>query len=171
MSFLLVKKVTLLPIISQKLSSWICVLGVGGCGLVLCRRVHTHLWKVSTYTVGWAPEKPCWWTCSSISCKFDLPIQYFIGSSCRDVTQHSRWLEGELLWHYSDHFRLTFLFFTLECWCVLHDRPRNWRKKRIHFHDFMLNVHSRLQVRIYVCSCCCFFWTFNHVWHLNPVKF
>lgn len=25
-------------------------------------------------------------------------------------------------------------------------RPSNWRKKRIHFHDFMLNVHSRLQV-------------------------
>ncbi|RWV78301.1 hypothetical protein GW17_00060749 [Ensete ventricosum] len=25
--------------------------------------------------------------------------------------------------------------------------PSNWRKKRIHFHDFMLNVHSRLQVR------------------------
>ncbi|KAH9680528.1 hypothetical protein KPL71_023685 [Citrus sinensis] len=24
-------------------------------------------------------------------------------------------------------------------------RPCNWRKKRIHFHDFMLNVHSRLQ--------------------------
>uniref|UniRef100_A0A0E0EJN9 AAA+ ATPase domain-containing protein n=1 Tax=Oryza meridionalis TaxID=40149 RepID=A0A0E0EJN9_9ORYZ len=24
--------------------------------------------------------------------------------------------------------------------------PANWRKKRIHFHDFMLNVHSRLQV-------------------------
>ncbi|XP_022681143.1 AFG1-like ATPase isoform X1 [Setaria italica] len=24
--------------------------------------------------------------------------------------------------------------------------PSNWRKKRIHFHDFMLNVHSRLQV-------------------------
>ncbi|XP_073044993.1 uncharacterized protein [Primulina eburnea] len=24
--------------------------------------------------------------------------------------------------------------------------PYNWRKKRIHFHDFMLNVHSRLQV-------------------------
>ncbi|KAJ4833114.1 hypothetical protein Tsubulata_006216 [Turnera subulata] len=23
--------------------------------------------------------------------------------------------------------------------------PQNWRKKRIHFHDFMLNVHSRLQ--------------------------
>lgn len=23
--------------------------------------------------------------------------------------------------------------------------PENWRKKRIHFHDFMLNVHSRLQ--------------------------
>uniref|UniRef100_A0A1D1XSF3 Lactation elevated protein 1 n=2 Tax=Anthurium amnicola TaxID=1678845 RepID=A0A1D1XSF3_9ARAE len=23
--------------------------------------------------------------------------------------------------------------------------PANWRKKRIHFHDFMLNVHSRLQ--------------------------
>ncbi|GFP85474.1 lactation elevated protein 1 [Phtheirospermum japonicum] len=23
--------------------------------------------------------------------------------------------------------------------------PYNWRKKRIHFHDFMLNVHSRLQ--------------------------
>ncbi|KAJ6435573.1 hypothetical protein OIU84_000720 [Salix udensis] len=23
--------------------------------------------------------------------------------------------------------------------------PVNWRKKRIHFHDFMLNVHSRLQ--------------------------
>ncbi|KAI3444077.1 hypothetical protein Pfo_000742 [Paulownia fortunei] len=23
--------------------------------------------------------------------------------------------------------------------------PCNWRKKRIHFHDFMLNVHSRLQ--------------------------
>jgi predicted ATPase len=23
--------------------------------------------------------------------------------------------------------------------------PDNWRKKRIHFHDFMLNVHSRLQ--------------------------
>lgn len=23
--------------------------------------------------------------------------------------------------------------------------PSNWRKKRIHFHDFMLNVHSRLQ--------------------------
>lgn len=23
--------------------------------------------------------------------------------------------------------------------------PHNWRKKRIHFHDFMLNVHSRLQ--------------------------
>lgn len=23
--------------------------------------------------------------------------------------------------------------------------PGNWRKKRIHFHDFMLNVHSRLQ--------------------------
>ncbi|RRT68045.1 hypothetical protein B296_00036855, partial [Ensete ventricosum] len=26
--------------------------------------------------------------------------------------------------------------------------PSNWRKKRIHFHDFMLNVHSRLQVRV-----------------------
>ncbi|XP_020402948.1 uncharacterized protein [Zea mays] len=25
-------------------------------------------------------------------------------------------------------------------------RPFNWRKKRIHFHDFMLNVHSRLQM-------------------------
>lgn len=25
-------------------------------------------------------------------------------------------------------------------------RPASWRKKRIHFHDFMLNVHSRLQV-------------------------
>ncbi|KAF3792181.1 Lactation elevated protein 1 [Nymphaea thermarum] len=25
--------------------------------------------------------------------------------------------------------------------------PSDWRKKRIHFHDFMLNVHSRLQVR------------------------
>ncbi|BAF23315.1 Os08g0265500, partial [Oryza sativa Japonica Group] len=25
-------------------------------------------------------------------------------------------------------------------------RPANWRKKRIHFHDFMLNVHSRLQM-------------------------
>lgn len=25
-------------------------------------------------------------------------------------------------------------------------RPSNWRKKRIHFHDFMLNVQSRLQV-------------------------
>ncbi|KAF4369360.1 hypothetical protein F8388_019585 [Cannabis sativa] len=25
--------------------------------------------------------------------------------------------------------------------------PCNWRKKQIHFHDFMLNVHSRLQVR------------------------
>ncbi|KQJ95827.1 AFG1-like ATPase [Brachypodium distachyon] len=24
--------------------------------------------------------------------------------------------------------------------------PANWRKKRIHFHDFMLNVHSRLQM-------------------------
>ncbi|XP_058113952.1 uncharacterized protein LOC131256885 isoform X2 [Magnolia sinica] len=24
--------------------------------------------------------------------------------------------------------------------------PSNWRKKRIHFHDFMLGVHSRLQV-------------------------
>lgn len=24
--------------------------------------------------------------------------------------------------------------------------PCNWRKKRIHFHDFMLNVHSRLQM-------------------------
>ncbi|KAJ8492845.1 hypothetical protein OPV22_014566 [Ensete ventricosum] len=24
--------------------------------------------------------------------------------------------------------------------------PSNWRKKRIHFHDFMLNVHSRLQM-------------------------
>ncbi|KAH9806203.1 AFG1-like ATPase family protein [Citrus sinensis] len=24
-------------------------------------------------------------------------------------------------------------------------RPCNWRRKRIHFHDFMLNVHSRLQ--------------------------
>ncbi|KAL1548913.1 peroxisome-assembly ATPase [Salvia divinorum] len=23
--------------------------------------------------------------------------------------------------------------------------PRNWRKRRIHFHDFMLNVHARLQ--------------------------
>ncbi|KAI3446695.1 hypothetical protein Pfo_003360 [Paulownia fortunei] len=23
--------------------------------------------------------------------------------------------------------------------------PYNWRKKRVHFHDFMLNVHSRLQ--------------------------
>ncbi|KAF4356534.1 hypothetical protein F8388_010794 [Cannabis sativa] len=23
--------------------------------------------------------------------------------------------------------------------------PCNWRKKHIHFHDFMLNVHSRLQ--------------------------
>ena len=29
----------------------------------------------------------------------------------------------------------------------LHDRPETWRKKRTHFHDFMLNVHSRLQVR------------------------
>jgi predicted ATPase len=25
-------------------------------------------------------------------------------------------------------------------------RPSNWRKRRIHFHDFMLNVHSRLQM-------------------------
>ncbi|WOL13498.1 lactation elevated protein 1-like [Canna indica] len=24
--------------------------------------------------------------------------------------------------------------------------PSNWRKKRIHFHDFMLNIHSRLQM-------------------------
>ncbi|KAJ4778758.1 Lactation elevated protein 1 [Rhynchospora pubera] len=24
--------------------------------------------------------------------------------------------------------------------------PSNWRRKRIHFHDFMLNVHSRLQM-------------------------
>jgi protein AFG1 len=24
--------------------------------------------------------------------------------------------------------------------------PSNWRKRRIHFHDFMLNVHSRLQM-------------------------
>ncbi|KAJ6837261.1 lactation elevated protein 1-like [Iris pallida] len=24
--------------------------------------------------------------------------------------------------------------------------PSNWRKKRIHFHDFMLSVHSRLQM-------------------------
>lgn len=27
-------------------------------------------------------------------------------------------------------------------------RPSNWRKKRIHFHDFMLNVHSLLQVSL-----------------------
>ncbi|XP_021854159.1 uncharacterized protein [Spinacia oleracea] len=26
-----------------------------------------------------------------------------------------------------------------------HQLPCNWRKRRIHFHDFMLNVHSRLQ--------------------------
>jgi len=26
-----------------------------------------------------------------------------------------------------------------------HQLPSTWRKKRIHFHDFMLNVHSRLQ--------------------------
>ncbi|KAE9602370.1 hypothetical protein Lal_00049872 [Lupinus albus] len=26
-----------------------------------------------------------------------------------------------------------------------HQLPSNWRKKRIHFHDFMLNVHSLLQ--------------------------
>ncbi|KAG9128765.1 hypothetical protein Leryth_026035 [Lithospermum erythrorhizon] len=26
-----------------------------------------------------------------------------------------------------------------------HQLPGNWRTKRIHFHDFMLNVHSRLQ--------------------------
>ena len=29
----------------------------------------------------------------------------------------------------------------------LHGRPETWRKRRTHFHDFMLNVHSRLQVR------------------------
>ncbi|KAL0428177.1 UNVERIFIED_CONTAM: AFG1-like ATPase [Sesamum latifolium] len=28
---------------------------------------------------------------------------------------------------------------------VFYQLPGNWRKKRIHFHDFMLNVHSRLQ--------------------------
>ncbi|XP_047949799.1 AFG1-like ATPase isoform X1 [Salvia hispanica] len=26
-----------------------------------------------------------------------------------------------------------------------HQLPRSWRKRRIHFHDFMLNVHARLQ--------------------------
>lgn len=30
------------------------------------------------------------------------------------------------------------------CWSL---RPSSWRKKRIHFHDFMLDVHSRLPVR------------------------
>lgn len=34
---------------------------------------------------------------------------------------------------------------------MLCSRPCGWRKKRIHLHDFMLNVHSRLQVR-YSCS-------------------
>lgn len=33
-------------------------------------------------------------------------------------------------------------------WCA--HRPARWRKKRIHFHDFMLNVHTRLQVSIFV---------------------
>ncbi|CAN1165447.1 5'-nucleotidase domain-containing protein DDB_G0275467 [Linum perenne] len=28
------------------------------------------------------------------------------------------------------------------------EKSTSWRKKRIHFHDFMLNVHSRLQVRV-----------------------
>jgi predicted ATPase len=28
----------------------------------------------------------------------------------------------------------------------VHNRPKTWRKRRIHFHDFMLNVHSHLQV-------------------------
>lgn len=37
-------------------------------------------------------------------------------------------------------------------WLVFIYRPCNWRKKRIHFHDFMLSVHSRLQVRILNCS-------------------
>ncbi|WVZ94239.1 hypothetical protein U9M48_040151 [Paspalum notatum var. saurae] len=31
----------------------------------------------------------------------------------------------------------------IDCFYI---RPSNWRKKRIHFHDFMLNVHSRLQM-------------------------
>ena len=39
--------------------------------------------------------------------------------------------------------------------CLLH-RPSNWRKKRIHFHDFMLNMHSRLQVFLWFV-----FWYFN----------
>ena len=33
---------------------------------------------------------------------------------------------------------------------LLLGRPSNWRKKRIHFHDFMLNVHSHLQVIFFI---------------------
>ncbi|KAF5186623.1 Afg1-like atpase [Thalictrum thalictroides] len=45
----------------------------------------------------------------------------------------------------ADYFGL-FSKLNLSCSCMgTPNMPSNWRKKRIHFHDFMLNVHSRLQ--------------------------
>ena len=62
-------------------------------------------------------EKPCLWT--------------FFMKSCKEIIRRS----------------LSFGMYPIHTPNPLHGRPETWRKRRTHFHDFMLNVHSRLQVR------------------------
>ncbi|KAJ6863262.1 hypothetical protein NC652_039961 [Populus alba x Populus x berolinensis] len=82
---------------------------------------------------------------SAVACKLD---RY----TASDKSGRSRWLWSRLM-PQSSYSPIKGLYLyggvgtgkTMLMDLFFNQLPVNWRKKRIHFHDFMLNVHSRLQ--------------------------
>uniref|UniRef100_A0ACD5XCU0 Uncharacterized protein n=1 Tax=Avena sativa TaxID=4498 RepID=A0ACD5XCU0_AVESA len=71
-----------------------------------------------------------------------------------EISGRSRWLWSRLITQSSTHASVKGLYLyggvgtgkTMLMDLFYGQLPADWRKKRIHFHDFMLNVHSRLQM-------------------------
>uniref|UniRef100_A0ACD5W5D9 Uncharacterized protein n=1 Tax=Avena sativa TaxID=4498 RepID=A0ACD5W5D9_AVESA len=71
-----------------------------------------------------------------------------------EISGRSRWLWSRLMTPPTTHAPVKGLYLyggvgtgkTMLMDLFYEQLPANWRKKRIHFHDFMLNVHSRLQM-------------------------
>ncbi|KAL6660896.1 hypothetical protein ACP70R_000280 [Stipagrostis hirtigluma subsp. patula] len=71
-----------------------------------------------------------------------------------EISGRSRWLWSRLIIQPSTYAPVKGLYLyggvgtgkTMLMDLFYEQLPANWRKKRIHFHDFMLNVHSRLQM-------------------------
>lgn len=83
---------------------------------------------------------------SAIECRLD---RY----AASEKSGRSRWLWSRLMPQTSSYSPVKGLYLyggvgtgkTMLMDLFFDQLPDNWRKKRIHFHDFMLNVHSRLQ--------------------------